>query len=108
MCAASNDGQRRAETIVYPSNQGDLLCIGSCDKDGGRAAHSAVGQQLDFLFQGRLVRSYDSKWKEPRENYTTCRSGTSFAAPHCVALIVRILAMIAEPHMRGKLPLITL
>lgn len=101
MCAAANDGKLRSETIMYPGNHGKLLCIGSCDEDGNRDGFSAVGQALDFLFVGSDVVSYNSDWDSSGDMYIQ-EDGTSYAAPHCVALIARILAMIPHSDLRGK------
>lgn len=101
VCAASNDGQLRSTTIGYPAKHGLLLCIGSCDRLGNRVGHSAVGRELNFLFPGQNVTSYNSTWR--LGNVYARKNGTSFAAPHCAAIIARILAMISDNTQRRKM-----
>lgn len=102
VCAATNYGQLRSETIMYPANHGQLLCIGSCNKYGEKVSHSSVGQELHFLFPGKNVVSYNSEWTNDADKYRP-DGGTSFAAPHCSAVIAWILAMITDPTWRAKL-----
>ena len=97
IAAASNIGQRTADTIAFPARHPNVIAVGSCDNLGNRCGHSAVGADLAFLFPGDKIQSASSQYRLYGEARRYAEgSGTSFAAPHCAALVGIILAMIEK------------
>ena len=114
IAAAGNDGQQRPDTILSPASHGGVIAVGACDEKGGRAGVSAVGKKLDCIFPGKDIKSCWSRYvirmdpngtviDRSRYDNTECgvgvelhttSSGTSFAAPHCAALVALILARV--------------
>ena len=52
VAAASNDGKRKAEAILYPASDGNVICIGAHDSLGNRADISPAGKDMEYLAPG--------------------------------------------------------
>lgn len=77
VAAAGNTG---GEGVQYPAALDEVIAVGSVDKDGEVAEDSAIGEELEIVAPGELVRSTGELGNE------LVSSGTSLAAPQVAAV----------------------
>ncbi len=87
VCAASNEGRKHKQSIMYPARLGHVLCIGSCNSYGGHSPFSPRGRELDFLAPGENVWAPTIGGPSMYASVT----GTSFAAPLVAGLVCQIV-----------------
>lgn len=78
VCAASNEGDGRAETseYAYPASYNEVISVGAIDSSKVSARFSNSNNQVDVVAPGVLINS-----TAPNNSYRSI-SGTSMAAPH--------------------------
>ena len=77
VAAAGNTGDRG---VQYPAAYEEVLAVGSVDKQGEVAEHSAKGEEIEIVAPGELVRTTGFLGTE------MVSSGTSLAAPQVAAV----------------------
>ena len=77
VAAAGNTGDRG---VQYPAAYEEVLAVGSVDKQGEVAEHSAKGEEIEIVAPGELVRTTGFLGTE------RVSSGTSLAAPQVAAV----------------------
>lgn len=87
VCAASNEGKKISQPIMYPARLGHVLCIGASTVNGEPAGFSPVGRELDFLAPGESIWAPTIGSNAAYANI----SGTSFAAPLVAAVVCQIV-----------------
>lgn len=87
VCAALNDGRKYKQSIAYPARLGHVLCIGSCNSNGGHSSFSPRGRELDFLAPGEDI--WAPTIGGPRMYASV--TGTSFAAPLVAGIVCQIV-----------------
>eukprot|EP00058_Branchiostoma_floridae_P009220 XP_002594708.1 hypothetical protein BRAFLDRAFT_101431 [Branchiostoma floridae] len=92
VCAASNEGRRSSNSILYPARFGDVICVGSHNKLGLESNSTGVGREIDILGPGE-IKSASPKPDDPKvENAIFKLKGTSYAAPYVAGMVAIILA----------------
>lgn len=78
VCAASNEGDGRADTseYAYPAFYNEVISVGAIDSTKASARFSNTNNQVDVVAPGVLINS-----TAPNNGYRSI-SGTSMAAPH--------------------------
>lgn len=78
VCAASNEGDGRADTseYAYPAFYNEVISVGAIDSSKASARFSNTNNQVDVVAPGVLINS-----TAPNNGYRSI-SGTSMAAPH--------------------------
>lgn len=77
VAAAGNTGD---DGVQYPAAYDEVLAVGSVDKDGEVAEHSAKGEEVELVAPGELVRTTGFLGTE------MVTAGTSLAAPQVSAV----------------------
>ena len=100
VCAASNDGRRKRQSIVYPARLGHVLCIGSCNSHCKPSPFTPVGREIDFLAPGEDI------WAPTVgvPNTYASVSGTSFAAPLVGGVICQIVQDLKKIFLEFETP----
>ena len=81
IAAAGNTGEKG---VQYPAALDDVMAVGSVDKNGDVADSSSVGEEVEIVAPGELVRSTGVLGEE------TVSSGTSLAAPQVAGVAALI------------------
>ncbi len=81
IAAAGNTGEKG---VQYPAALEDVMAVGSVDKNGDVADSSSVGEEVEIVAPGELVRSTGVLGEE------IVSSGTSLAAPQVAGVAVLI------------------
>ena len=81
IAAAGNTGEKG---VQYPAALEDVMAVGSVDKNGDVADSSSVGEEVEIVAPGELVRSTGVLGEE------TVSSGTSLAAPQVAGVAALI------------------
>ena len=100
--SAGNEGENSWKYITTPADADSILSVGSLAINGSKAPTSSIGPTADGRIKpdvsarGSCVYSAASVLPN---SYSTCMSGTSFAAPHVAGMMA--LAMQARPGMQA-------
>lgn len=94
IAAASNEGQKKAEAILYPASDGNVICIGAHNSNGNRADISPAGREMEYLALGVNVCGPAAG---PNAQALRYDSGTSYAAP-AVAGLASLLIELARKN----------
>ena len=94
VCAASNKGSRKRDSIDYPARLGHVLCIGSQNYYGKPSYFTPTGRELDFLAPGEYIWGPGPGSKGPYGR--TCHDGTSCSSPAVAGLVCLVLQHIRQ------------
>lgn len=75
--------------VLTPANCSNVISVGAIDKNGARAAYSAIGSEVDLMapggFANTLLGLSNSGSTSPVAAITATKVGTSFSAPYVSA-----------------------
>lgn len=86
VAAASNDGYSKRYNIGYPGLYGNVICVGSHNKNGQPSDFTSVGREVDFIAPGEHI------WSTGSADHLVRMSGTSMAAPFVAGLCAILLS----------------
>lgn len=100
ICAASNDGRRSRQPIMYPARLGHVIAIGSCNFHSKPSSFTPVGREIDFLAMG------EDLWAPTigGPNLFASVSGTSFATPLVAGVICQLVQDLKALSLDFKMP----
>jgi subtilisin family serine protease len=99
--SAGNEGNGSWKYINTPADADSILAVGSLTSSGTKAPSSSFGPTADGRIKpdvsarGQCV--FTARSDSQTSKYTSCISGTSFAAPHVAGMVA--LALQARPGM---------
>ena len=94
VCAASNKGHKRRQSICFPARLGNVMCVGSHDNHGKPSLFSPVGQDIDFLAHGENIPAPITGSYGEAKLY----SGTSCSTSAVAGLVCLVLECIGKAY----------
>jgi len=98
--SAGNEGSSNWRYITTPADADSIITVGSINAIGNRVSSSSVGPTADGRIKPDVVARGACIYtaiSTVSNGYTSCISGTSFAAPHVAGIMA--LALQAKPDM---------